>query len=66
MSHKFNVDQAVVFTPGAGEVISLAAPAIVIRLLPVDGAECQYQIQADADGLCGGVGKVSFGLDEDR
>jgi hypothetical protein len=51
MSHKFSVNQAVVFTPGAGEVISLATRAIVIRLLPVEGTEHQYQIQVAADGL---------------
>jgi hypothetical protein len=51
MSHKFSVNQAVVFTPGAGEVISLATRAIVIRLLPVEGTEYQYQIQVAADGL---------------
>jgi hypothetical protein len=51
MSHKFSVNQAVVFTPGAGEIISLATMATVTRLLPVEGAEYQYQIQVAADGL---------------
>jgi hypothetical protein len=41
----------VVFTPGAGEIISLATMATVTRLLPVEGAQYQYQIQVAADGL---------------
>jgi hypothetical protein len=51
MSHKFAVGQAVVFTPGAGEIISLATMATVTRLLPMEGSEYQYHIQVGADGL---------------
>jgi hypothetical protein len=52
MSHKFTVGQAVVFTPDAGEVISgLATRATVTRLLPMEGAQYQYHINVEADGL---------------
>ena len=53
MSHKFAVGEAVVFTPGAGEVGISALPtlATVTRLLPMQGAEYQYHIQVEADGL---------------
>jgi hypothetical protein len=53
MSHKFAVGQVVVFTPDAGEVgiSTLPTTATVTRLLPMEGAEYQYHIQVEADGL---------------
>jgi len=53
MSHKFIVGQAVVFTPGVGEVAAAKFPvrATVTRLLPRDGVDYQYHIQVVTDGL---------------
>ena len=40
------------FTPDAGEVITgLATLATVTRLLPMEGAQYQYHINVEADGL---------------
>jgi hypothetical protein len=62
MSHKFSVNQAVVFTPGAGEIISLATMATVTRLLPVEGANISTRSRWRLMAFCGGFGKISFGL----
>jgi hypothetical protein len=53
MSHKFTVGQAVMFTPGVGEIAAARVPvmATVMRLLPRDGIEYQYHIQVVTDGL---------------
>jgi hypothetical protein len=53
MSHKFAVGQTVMFTPGVGEIAAARVPvmATVTRLLPRDGVECQYHIQAVKDGF---------------
>ena len=50
MSHKFNLGQAVVFTPEACEVLETATKATVLRLLPKDGADYQYHVQVRPDG----------------
>jgi hypothetical protein len=50
MSHKFNLGQAVVFTPEAGEVFGTATKATVLRLLPRDGTDYQYHVQIEPDG----------------
>jgi hypothetical protein len=44
MSHKFAVGQAVVFTPGAGEILQTATQGRVTRLLPMEGADYQYHV----------------------
>jgi hypothetical protein len=52
MSHKFTVGQVVIFTPDKGELISsFTTRATVTRLLPKQGAEYQYHIQVEPDGL---------------
>jgi hypothetical protein len=50
MSHKFNLGQAVVFTPDSGEVLATATKATVLRLLPRDGADYQYHVQIEPNG----------------
>jgi hypothetical protein len=49
MSHKFAVGQVVAFTPDA--VQTPTATATIIRLLPKQGAEYQYHVQIETDGL---------------
>ena len=51
MSHKFSLGQAVVFSPGASEILNIAARSKVTRLMPREGAEYQYDIQVESDGL---------------
>jgi hypothetical protein len=60
LGHKFSLGQAVTFTPGAGEVLSVATKAIIQRLLPKESADYQYHVQVDPDGPRGGLGKTSF------
>jgi hypothetical protein len=50
MSHRFNLGQTVMFTPGDGEVLGSAAKAKVLRLLPKEGADYQYHVQVEANG----------------
>jgi hypothetical protein len=50
MSHKFSLGQAVVFTPGACEVLNVATKGTITRLLPKDGTDYQYHVQVDPDG----------------
>jgi hypothetical protein len=53
MSHKFTIGQAVMFTPGIGEIADNKFPvtATVTRLLPRDGTDYQYHIQIVTDRL---------------
>ena len=51
MSHKFSLNQAVVFSPGPNEVLTVAARGRITRLMPMEGVEYQYYIQIDSDGL---------------
>ena len=51
MSHKFSLGQAVVFSPGAYEVLKITARGKITRLLPREGAEYQYAVELDSDGL---------------
>jgi hypothetical protein len=50
MSHKFSLGQAVVFTPGFGEVLSATTKGTVTRLLPKEEANYQYHVQVDPNG----------------
>ncbi len=51
MSHKFSLGQAVVFLPGAREVLHVASRCEITRLMPVEDAEYQYDIRVEADDL---------------
>ena len=51
MSHKFTLGQAVVFSPGAHDILNIAARSKITRLMPREGAEYQYDIQVESDGL---------------
>jgi hypothetical protein len=51
MSHKFSLGQAVVFSPGAREILNFATRSKITRLRPREGAEYQYDIQVESDGL---------------
>jgi hypothetical protein len=51
MSHKFSIGQAVVFSPGAREILNIATRSKITRLMPKEGAEHQYDIQVESDGL---------------
>jgi hypothetical protein len=51
MSHKFSLGQAVVFTPGFGEVLSTATKGTITRLLPKEDADYQYHFQVVPNGL---------------
>ncbi len=45
MSHKYNLGQSVVFTPGAGDAIDIASKGKITRLLPKEGKSYQYYVQ---------------------
>jgi hypothetical protein len=49
MSHKFSLGQAVVFSPGAREILNVATRSKITRLMPME--EYQYDIQVESDGL---------------
>jgi hypothetical protein len=51
MSHKFSIGQAVVFSPGAREILNIATRSKITRLMPREGAEYQYDIQVESDDL---------------
>jgi hypothetical protein len=51
MSHKFSPGQDVVFFPGAYEVLNTAARCKITRLMPMEGAEYQYDIEVESGGL---------------
>ena len=51
MSHKFSIGQAVVFSPGAREILNIATRSKITRLMPKEGAEHQYDIQVESYGL---------------
>jgi hypothetical protein len=51
MSHKFSLDQAVVFSPGSNEVLTAATRGRITRLMPIEGVDYQYYIQIESDGL---------------
>jgi hypothetical protein len=51
MSHKFSIGQAVMFTPGPVEVLESTVKGKITRLLPIDGTQYQYYVQAEPDGL---------------
>ena len=51
MGHKFSIDQAVVLTPGASEVLQTAVRGKITRLLPLEGSQYQYHVQTEPDGL---------------
>jgi hypothetical protein len=51
MSHRFNLGQTVMFSPGAFEILESVTKATVSRLLPKEGADYQYHVQVEADGL---------------
>jgi hypothetical protein len=51
MSHKFSLGQAVVFSPGAHEILNIATRSKISGLRPREGAEYQYDIQVESDGL---------------
>jgi hypothetical protein len=50
MSHKFSIGQTVIFTPETSEIHTPTRGKIT-RLLPIDGTDYQYHIQAESDGL---------------
>ncbi len=50
MSHKYSLGQAVVFSPGAGEIAGNLTSGKVTRLLPKEGADYQYHIQLGPEG----------------
>ena len=49
-NHKYALGQAVVFSPGPGEIVATVTSGKVTRLLPKEGAEYQYHIQVGLDG----------------
>jgi hypothetical protein len=51
MSHKFSLGQTVVFSPGIYGVLAAATKARITRLMPMEGADYQYDIQIESDGL---------------
>ena len=51
MSHKFSLGQAVVFSPGAREILNVATRSKITRLMPMEAAGYQYDIQVESDGL---------------
>jgi hypothetical protein len=50
MSHKFTLGQAVMFSPGAREVLCVTSVCEITRLMPMEGAEYQYDIRVESDG----------------
>jgi hypothetical protein len=51
VSHKFSLGQAAVFSPGAHEILNIATRCKITRLMPMEGAEYQYDVQVETDGL---------------
>jgi hypothetical protein len=51
MSHRFSVGEAIIYTPGAGEILRAATRGTITRLLPKEGGDYQYLVRVDPDGL---------------
>jgi hypothetical protein len=60
VGHKFRLGQTVVFSPGASEVLNIASRCEITRLMPMDGAEYQYDIRVDPMVCSAEPGNISF------
>jgi hypothetical protein len=49
-THKFSLDQAVVFTPGTDDAMGIPIRCRITRRLPKEGAEYQYHVASSPDG----------------
>lgn len=50
-SHKFKVGQTLLFSPGRISDLRGSQACKVVRLMPVEGAECQYRIKCTFDNV---------------
>jgi hypothetical protein len=50
LSHKFQIGQDVIYTPGVDDVMEREANATITRLLPREGADYQYHFQLQPTG----------------
>jgi hypothetical protein len=50
LSHKFQIGQDVIYTPGAGDVMEREANGRITRLLPREGADYQYYFRIQPTG----------------
>jgi hypothetical protein len=50
LSHKFQIGEDVIYTPGADDVMEKEANGRITRLLPREGADYQYHIRVEPTG----------------